>query len=153
MRRGQPEERLPRTRPRRQRRRHPLTHTQAQARQLLPGGPARSLLAGGRGRNRRGVRDGDERRINEEGREGGRADGDRPHGLEPGVEDLRDAGRCRARRADLPRLPLRAPSAPPRQQRAGAGQSRAQEEEPRGACLPLKEIVDPHDGRGLLRDG
>ena len=33
------------------------------------------------------------------------------------------------------------------------GQSRAREGEPRGAGLPLKQIADPHDGRGILRDG
>ena len=52
-----------------------------------------SALARGPRGHRRGVRDGDQRRVHQEGETRGAAHGHRPHERQPGVEDMLVAGR------------------------------------------------------------
>lgn len=107
----QSEKWLPRAQARHQRGDHQPQDPEATRRQLLPRGPDRALLARGPRRGRRGLRDGDQRRVHQEGQARRPVHGHRPHERQPGVEDVLVAGRVGRRPAGTRpvgrQLPLR----------------------------------------------
>ncbi len=99
LRRRQPAQRLPRAHARHQRGNDKPAHSQAAPRQLLPRGPHRTLLAGRPGGHRRSIRDGDLRRVHEEGGARGGVAGYRPHERLAGLPHMRVTGRYHGRSA------------------------------------------------------
>lgn len=115
MRGRQPAQRLPRAQARHRRRHHRPRDPEAERRQPLPRGPHRAVLARGpRGGHRRGVRDGDRRRVRREGEARSAGHGHRPHERRPGVEDMLVAGRVGRRPAETRPVRRRLPLHPAR---------------------------------------
>lgn len=67
---------------------HQPQDSEAARGELLPRGPDRALPGRGPRGRRRGLRDGDQRRVRQQGEARGAVHGHRPHERQPGVEDV-----------------------------------------------------------------